>query len=473
VISLQEPRPASGKGDVASGNVDVPSILQDGAPYDTDLDRFLLDLPVNGARSRNSVRAYAYDIMTWVRFLDEVRGISIWQACRADVIAYHKARRRGGAAARVSAQTWNRAVAALDKLYSWATQEGLAASSPFSYRQVLRRTARGGPALIVGRNTSYERAAERADVCPIALEDYVRFRDIGLRGLASDGRCRPGARDRNGTRNALFADLLVTTGLRLEEASSLLALEIEAALAGVGNGERQVPFRLAACLTKGDKGRTIRMPRRLLGEFRTYLAVERACAAEKFMAREGWKSAPAPILCRPGRKARRIELRLDGPRWASVSLDEITPDERRRLVLCDAGGAPLAPAALWLTEVGQAVAPNTWEVAFARASRRCHAAGIPIDVTPHQLRHTFSVEMLALLVRDRRDKAGAGTGDVSGDAYRMMLDEALQELRRMLGHASLATTYRYLNRLPRHGATADAAVEELLHALASWPGEPS
>jgi len=31
--------------------VDVPSILQDGAPYDTDLDRFLLDLPVNGAYS--------------------------------------------------------------------------------------------------------------------------------------------------------------------------------------------------------------------------------------------------------------------------------------------------------------------------------------------------------------------------------------------------------------------------------------
>ena len=50
-------------------------------------------------------------------YYDEVRGVSIWQAGRADVIAYHKARRRGGVPARVSAQTWNRAVAALDKLF--------------------------------------------------------------------------------------------------------------------------------------------------------------------------------------------------------------------------------------------------------------------------------------------------------------------------------------------------------------------
>jgi integrase len=51
------------------------------------------------------------------------------------------------------------------------------------------------------------------------MDDYRIFRDVGLRGLALDGTERPGARDRNGLRNALFADLLVTTGLRLEEAS--------------------------------------------------------------------------------------------------------------------------------------------------------------------------------------------------------------------------------------------------------------
>src|SRR3546814_15399641 len=55
---------------------------------------------------------------------------------------------------------------------------------------------------------------------------FRSFREVGLRGLTVEGTERPGARDRNGARNALFADLLVTTGLRLEEASHLLAAEI-------------------------------------------------------------------------------------------------------------------------------------------------------------------------------------------------------------------------------------------------------
>jgi integrase len=64
----------------------------------------------------------------------------------------------------------------------------------------------------------------------VDLPAYHVFRDVGLRGLTVEGAERPGARDRNGARNALFADLLVTTGLRLEEASFLLAAEIPAAM---------------------------------------------------------------------------------------------------------------------------------------------------------------------------------------------------------------------------------------------------
>src|SRR3546814_1136157 len=74
----------------------------------------------------------------------------------------------------------------------------------------------------------YERAAKRSDVRFVTMDDYRIFREVGLRGLTPDGAERPGARDRNGLRNALFADLLVTTGLRLEEASGLLAHELAA-----------------------------------------------------------------------------------------------------------------------------------------------------------------------------------------------------------------------------------------------------
>src|SRR3546814_5838259 len=89
---------------------------------------------------------------------------------------------------------------------------------------------------------------------------------------------RPGARDRNGARNALFADLLVTTGLRLEEASHLLAAEIPVCDA---RSERQRRVELPAALTKGDRGRSMLLPRRLLPVFDAYIAVERAARSEE------------------------------------------------------------------------------------------------------------------------------------------------------------------------------------------------
>jgi hypothetical protein len=132
-------------------------------------------------------------------------------------------------------------------------QEGLVAQSPFTYRDVWRRMPSGGRTTIFTRNQAYERAAKRSDVKFITIEDYRRFCDVGLQGLTIDGSERPGARDRNGSRNALFADLLITTELRLAEASSLLAIEIEEAVR-VNAGDKQVAFWLPAALTKGRRG---------------------------------------------------------------------------------------------------------------------------------------------------------------------------------------------------------------------------
>ena len=45
--------------------------------YNADLDRFFLDLPLNGVRSPHSLRAYGYDVMLWIRFLEEACGKSV------------------------------------------------------------------------------------------------------------------------------------------------------------------------------------------------------------------------------------------------------------------------------------------------------------------------------------------------------------------------------------------------------------
>jgi site-specific recombinase XerD len=78
----------------------------------------------------------------WLRFLDAC-GTTIWDAARDDVTAYHRARRRGDAAQRISAASWNRAVASLDRLYRWGKSQGLIAEAPFS-RRAIWRPAHGG-----------------------------------------------------------------------------------------------------------------------------------------------------------------------------------------------------------------------------------------------------------------------------------------------------------------------------------------
>ena len=57
IITVCERREAKGL------DAHVPLILRDDALYDPDLDRFFLDLPLSGVRSRHSLRAYAYDVV--------------------------------------------------------------------------------------------------------------------------------------------------------------------------------------------------------------------------------------------------------------------------------------------------------------------------------------------------------------------------------------------------------------------------
>jgi site-specific recombinase XerC len=133
-------------------------------------------------------------------------------------------------------------------------------------------------------------------------------------------------------------------------------------------------------------------------------------------------------------------------------------------VICTDDGAPQEAAVLWLTEVGQPVQPNSWEAIFARASRRCAEAGIPIRLNPHQLRHSFAVHMLAMLIQHRlRDAAIDPATPMEG--YRRLLGDPLQQVQRLLGHASLTTTYLYLDHIATRADTIDAAVEELLALL--------
>jgi integrase len=48
------------------------------------------------------------------------------------------------------------------------------------------------------------------------------------------------------------------------------------------------------------------------------------------------------------------------------------------------------------------------------------------------------------------------------EGYRQLVGDPLQQVQRLLGHSSLATTSIYLDHLSTRADTVDAAVEELL-----------
>lgn len=437
---------APGTLDVAerAGLIDgMPFILMDDGSYDLDLNRFFRACPGMGARSPNTWRSYARDILVWARFLLERRdGKTVWQADRHDVLAFHRARRMSAAPYRISAASWNRSVAALDKLYRWAVEEGIIAASPFSYGVTHRRAAGGRAVLAVTANRARERAARRHDTRYIDLGRYLLFREVGLRGRFPDGSEDPTWRGRNGERNALFAELLITTGLRLSEAGSLLLAELPRA---VEPGLRSVAFDLPGPIAKGGRPRRIRIPRRVLALISDYIDLERSISVARS---EPAVSDPFWLIPEDGRVRDAAGKR--------VRLDRLTPAERRRVLIGSAGQAQ--HAMLWLTEGGKPVPSATWEAAFRRACIRCQRFDIEVEVTPHTLRHAFAVNMLSMLIREQ-----IGTvfdpQDRHGAAYRRVLGDPLQKLQHLLGHASITSTYIYLDSLAEAQELVEAAVD--------------
>lgn len=421
----------------------MPFILMDDGRYDLDLNRFFRACPGMGVRSPNTWRSYARDILVWARFLDERRGgKTVWKADRHDVLAFHRARRLSSAPYRISAASWNRSIAALDKLYRWAVEEGIIAASPFSYGVTLRRAAGSRALLAVTANRAREQAARRHDTRYIDLGRYLLFRDVGLRGRLPDGSEDLSWRGRNGERNALFAELLVTTGVRLTEAGSLLLVELPRA---TEPGSRSVAFDLSGAIAKGGRPRRIRIPRRVLALVADYVDLDRTISAARS---EATVSDPLWLISEDGK--------VRDAAGKCARLDRLTPAERCRVLIGAAGQAQ--HAVLWLTEGGRPVPSATWEAAFRRACARCRGLGIDVEVTPHTLRHTFAVNMLSMLIREQ-----IGTvfdpQDRHGAAYRRILGDPLQKLQHLLGHASITSTYIYLDSLAEAQELVEAAAD--------------
>jgi site-specific recombinase XerD len=358
----------------------------------------------------------------------------------------------------VDESTWNRGITALEKLYDWALEREYITKVPFTYRDgtktipgEARRSASRG-------NTAIASGGEEEEIKCVSLDEYLLFRDVGLKGLDLSGNPDPSFRGRNGLRNAGFADFLVSTGVRLQEGASILLAELPDPRAPIWNDFVSCKMRLGKLTTKGQKGRAIWIPKHILRD--SVLAyVEEARDNALAKAEQSSLYANVNDIIRIKRFDKKgAVLASNSKLW---SYDKIKPDDRFKMYEVD-GDSVIQPASLWLSEQGMPTVGPNFTAIFARACDRLRRRfDIHLEITPHTLRHTFAVYMLTHLVRGT---LGTITG-LKGEKetlglriYRSVIADPLRTLQRLLGHSSILSTYIYLTYLEETGKLIDDAI---------------
>jgi hypothetical protein len=147
----------------------TPFVLGADGSYDLELNRFFRELGSWGARSTHTREAYARELMLFGRFLHQHRGgRTIWQADQEDLRAFKRARRRTKGV-EVTASTWNRFIAALDKWAAWALHENLLDRRPF--RMIEKTVLTPGGMVTVLHNAEREIDEDSTEVrsCPMTI----------------------------------------------------------------------------------------------------------------------------------------------------------------------------------------------------------------------------------------------------------------------------------------------------------------
>lgn len=407
--------------------------LREGTPLFMTGDRpapFWFDYGLNlaGAQSGSTLSQYAHLTAKFARFLDE-RSVPLGDTSEADIVEYREWRRMGPNG--ISDVSWKLDGTILRRLFTYAVYVEVCARLPwFDYG---RKNAVRQPVLSEPNNRG------------LTESEWLEFRSIGLQGLDPKGRRDPTFRVVWTMRNLLGAQLALTTGMRVQEFSSLLLPEIMAPVEERGG----LHITLQA-VAKGGRRRTIYIPSRMLAHLRSYVRTDRAvltahlggsthASRDHMFLVDSWT---------PG--SPKVAGTIDGvPHRFQVSA--MMPELRERTFLRTTSG--FEPVALFVNSWGRMTSKSTWHRVFKEASKRVDKfpSTFPTarDVHPHTLRHTFARRYLAYLHMAARERGNESEwGEI----------DPLVIVQRALGHASLETTMRYVN-----GDSVSGLVEELFH----------
>ncbi|WP_433678751.1 tyrosine-type recombinase/integrase [Nocardia sp. CA-119907] len=417
--------------------VDDDLLFEDGpgAPRATVVvNRWLRMLPATGAPSPNSWEAYARAVRDWMVFLAE-HGVGLFDSRERLKLAlgrYAEYRATGPIERRLAASTWGQHMSILSLFYRWALEEGLAQAEPFTYRTA--RALFHGTGREVRVNLAVRRAPKPHVTIKYLEPDFTGLFLNGLRGLAPDGVLDTGYHGRELARNGAIGELVLASGLRLQEFTYLLVYEIPPL--PTTSTTVPIPFRVPSGITKGRKFRTTWTSYEALAAVHRYLELDRAVTAES----SSWRPRRGEPLLVSDPDARGG--RINGVRR---SWESLTPQERRRLVAPDGGSCLVA-----LRHDG---GPFTaWATLFERTANRLRARFEPRfpHVHPHRLRHSFAMRTLEYLVTGHYRRAAKLVRDTDADAalvFYLTKADPLLVLRDLLGHSSVLVTEKYLKRL--------------------------
>lgn len=406
----------------------APFILGPDGSFDVGLHRTLGDVRFLqlGASTRLN---YADDLVAFLNFLWFSRGRKSWEHSDAeDREAYYRFRNLDPDGPLVAPSTWNREVASVSLFYQVAISRGLVEGTeswdPLNLGGPLAR-----PHWALALKQPYRPNGHPEAFDFLAVDDYYSWRDVGLRGAPGVVASGRRYRGRQTTRNRLFADLLVRTGLRLREASSLLVTDLPKLHAESDEVGTHAKCYLPVGIAKNQSARVFWVPLRLWDELRGYSKFGRKAAIARARSR-GAYDAVKPRFVADSLLAKTVTDSL-GRRHATKTLN---PTERREVWLRTTEG--FEPAWFWLTEKGFPMSAFGWQGVFVAANLRVAKAGGTIRCHPHLLRHLYATTQLLQLRRQNRLRTSKGLPQVG---------DPLTIVRIRMGHRSVATTVRYLH----------------------------
>ncbi len=434
----RDPEPWLDEAGIPDG---VPFLLSPRFEYDVELNAYwlrpeLIEAPLNS--NTNRARALA----SFFTFLWRARRKKGWRdAAEADHLAYLHWRRRDMKGPRVDGGTWNAEVSHVNLFYVWAKGKRLLGSLPVPQRA--RRPAPFGT-VVVPKNAmtaatfAHDENGQHIEWLP--ARSYRLWRDVGVRGYGGDGLLTRKFRGRWASRNSSYSDLMVRTGMRIEEQSSVLITELPYRAAPLGGYRR---FWLPAAIAKRDSARWVYVPHSGVLGLGEYVEIDRAEVVEDARARGRYDTIRRPlVITNPSRPLTAMKTGSFG--CTTVNVRELKPAERHRLLLDTGSG--IEPAMFWLGESGAPLALSTWKDLFTTANARCEDQGVDLAAHAHLLRHTFAVLTLEQLQRGHI----ANLADMNVQQrqhYVRIFGDPLDWVRRRLGHASLLTTVIYLHAL--------------------------